>query len=171
MTPQEIRTLLDYDEWATRQLLDAVSALPTEAFGREFAISRSSLRQQCSHLVRTVDNYRHALQNGEPLPANAPDFATAPEVIAHHERVRERLNAYLAALPPALLDKVPEQRAAKKQYNIARGEILRHVVNHGTYHRGQIAVLLKLHGADFPDTDYISWLNERSQPRETKPQP
>ena len=171
MTLQEIRTLLDYDAWTTRQLLDAASALPTEEFGREFAASRSSLRQQCSHLVTTVEHYLKALQNEEPPGADAPDFATAPEIMAYHDRVRERLDAYLAALPPALLDEVPEQSAVKKKYNIARGEILRHVVNHGTYHRGQIAFLLKLHGADFPDTDYISWFSERSQSREAKSQP
>ncbi len=171
MTLEELRTLLNYDAWATRQLLDAASALSAEEFGREFAVSQSSLRQQCSHLVATVDHYRKALQNEESHSADSQDFATAQEVVAQHERVRERLDAYLIALPPALLDEAPEQSAVKKKYNIARGEILRHVINHGTYHRGQIAFLLKLHGADFPDTDYITWLSERSQPSEEKPQP
>ena len=171
MTTEELRTLLDYDAWATRQLLDAASALSPEEFGREFAASYSSLRQQCSHLVATVDNYRRALQNDEPLTPTELDFATAPEAIAAHIRVREYLDAYLGTLSPASLNEVPQGADGKKTFLIARCEVLRHAVNHGTYHRGQIAFLLKLHGADFPETDYIAWLSERSQPREEKPQP
>ena len=38
------------------------------------------------------------------------------------------------------------------------GELVRHVVNHGTYHRGQIAMRVRQLGAVPPDTDYILWL-------------
>lgn len=171
MKLQEIRTLLDYDAWATRQMLDAASALPPQEFGHDFAASRSSLRQQCSHLVATVDNYRRALQNDEPLKPAEPDLATAQEAIAAHTQVLKRLNAYLGTLSPAALNEVPKGADGRETFAIARCEVLRHVVNHSTYHRGQIAFLLKLHNADFPDTDYITWLSERSRPSEEKSQP
>lgn len=34
------------------------------------------------------------------------------------------------------------------------------MVHHGTYHCGQVACLLKFHGVDFPDTDYLLWINQ-----------
>jgi uncharacterized damage-inducible protein DinB len=52
----------------------------------------------------------------------------------------------------------------KKEYtlHVSPAEVLCHVVNHGTYHRGQIYALLKLQSVDFPETDYISWKNQRN---------
>ncbi len=39
----------------------------------------------------------------------------------------------------------------------ALGEIIVHVANHGTYHRGQIRAELERAGAEFPETDWILW--------------
>jgi uncharacterized damage-inducible protein DinB len=37
------------------------------------------------------------------------------------------------------------------------GDIARHVVNHGTYHRGQIRQIFGSNGIDFPDTDVMGF--------------
>jgi len=39
--------------------------------------------------------------------------------------------------------------------------VLRHVVNHSTYHRGQVAAKLKRLGAEPPATDMIFWVMEQ----------
>lgn len=36
-------------------------------------------------------------------------------------------------------------------------EIARHVVNHGTYHRGELRTYAVQEGIEFPDTDYALW--------------
>lgn len=41
-------------------------------------------------------------------------------------------------------------------------DILTHLVNHGTYHRGQVSNLLKQERIDPPVTDYIAFARERS---------
>jgi uncharacterized damage-inducible protein DinB len=47
----------------------------------------------------------------------------------------------------------------KKFENTVR-EIITHVVNHGTHHRGQIALLLREKGISPPATDYIFYARE-----------
>jgi uncharacterized damage-inducible protein DinB len=42
--------------------------------------------------------------------------------------------------------------------------VLRHVVNHATYHRGQVASKLKRLGVEPPATDFIFWVREQMQP-------
>jgi uncharacterized damage-inducible protein DinB len=42
-------------------------------------------------------------------------------------------------------------------------EILRHVVNHGTYHRGNIAAMLRQQGYAWVSTDYIFHLMEQQE--------
>jgi uncharacterized damage-inducible protein DinB len=41
-------------------------------------------------------------------------------------------------------------------------EIVRHVINHGTYHRGQLRGMAEAQSFDFPETDYIGFLRDNA---------
>jgi uncharacterized damage-inducible protein DinB len=43
---------------------------------------------------------------------------------------------------------------------LPRWTVLRHVVNHSTYHRGQVASKLKRFGIEQPGTDFVLWAKE-----------
>jgi uncharacterized damage-inducible protein DinB len=45
------------------------------------------------------------------------------------------------------------------------GQIVRHVVNHGTYHRGQVATMLRQLGAQAVSSDLIGFYRERNAPQ------
>jgi uncharacterized damage-inducible protein DinB len=167
-TIDEIRDLLAYDAWATGQFIEAVTTLGGAAPGsaaswtRDWNGPRTSLRQQLVHLVITVDTYRALLQGKEPPQERPEEFAQPAALAAFHDAVQERVNALLNELPHDVLNTVAPWRKKQDTLLVSPAEILRHVVNHGTYHRGQVATLLKLHGVDFPETDYISWKNKRN---------
>jgi uncharacterized damage-inducible protein DinB len=42
-------------------------------------------------------------------------------------------------------------------------EVVRHVINHGTYHRGQLRMLAELDGIAWPETDMIFFFRERNR--------
>jgi uncharacterized damage-inducible protein DinB len=48
-----------------------------------------------------------------------------------------------------------------KAHKTPVGDILVHVMNHGTYHRGQIATCLRERGVDPARTDYIVYSREK----------
>ena len=51
-----------------------------------------------------------------------------------------------------------------ENYEQALGDIALHVLNHGTYHRGQLRGLAQAEGlADFPETDLILYLREQRE--------
>ena len=162
----EIRDLLEYDAWATRQFIEAVTtsgSVAAVAWTRDLnGAPRTSLRQQLAHLVITVDTYRALLQGKEPPPEQPEQFAEPAALADFHNAVQERMNALLSELPHDALDTVALWHKKQDTLLVSPAEVLRHVVNHGTYHRGQVAALLKLHGVDFPETDYISWKNGRN---------
>ena len=162
MTINEIRELLEYDAWATRQLMEAAATLGSSAWTRDLNGPRTSLRQQLVHLVTTVDTYRALLQGQEPPQERPEEFAEPVALASFHDAVRERMNALLSELPGEALNTVALWHKKESVLRVSPAEVLRHVVNHGTYHRGQVAALLKLHGVDYPETDYISWKNERN---------
>ena len=167
-TINEIREMLAYDAWATGQILQAVTTLGSTAPGsaaswtRDWNGPRTSLRQQLVHLVITVDTYRALLQGREPPREQPEQFAQPAALAAFHDAVQERVNALLNELPHDSLDTLAPWHKKQDTLLVSPAEVLRHVVNHGTYHRGQVAALLKVHGVDFPETDYISWKSGRN---------
>jgi uncharacterized damage-inducible protein DinB len=50
---------------------------------------------------------------------------------------------------------VEYQNFAGQKFSSLLSDIITHVVNHGTYHRGQIARIIRESGVQPPSTDYI----------------
>ena len=53
-------------------------------------------------------------------------------------------------------------RLAGQTWTYPIGEALVHVANHGTYHRGQVATLLRQLGQKAASTDYLRWIDAGS---------
>ena len=52
-------------------------------------------------------------------------------------------------------------RAVNTPTTLPPWAVLRHVVNHATYHRGQVASKLKRFGVEQPATDFVYWVFEQ----------
>jgi uncharacterized damage-inducible protein DinB len=69
--------------------------------------------------------------------------------------------SYIATLQPEDLDRVVSYKTLKGvNFENTLGDILAHVINHGTHHRAQIGQHLKQAGATLPVTDYILYVRE-----------
>jgi uncharacterized damage-inducible protein DinB len=150
---------LDYDAWATAQLLEAVEQLSPQQFVHEFAGSLSSVRQQFVHLLSVADRYRARLAEEEVPDTAADSIATTQDLIIYAMQVRQRLNIFLDGLAAEDLSRIHQHATRRGSYSASLEQTLGHMVNHATYHRGQVACLLKLHGVNFADTDFIIWIN------------
>lgn len=154
----DIYQLLAYDEWATSKLLEAVTSLSPEQFAHEFTGSLSSVRQQFAHLLSVEDRYRARLAH-EVVPDVSPEsFITPQELVAYAVHLRCQLNSFINGLEESDLTRIEEHATRRGVFWASVEQTLIHMVNHATYHRGQIACLLKLHDIDFSDTDFIIWL-------------
>jgi uncharacterized damage-inducible protein DinB len=73
--------------------------------------------------------------------------------------VEAERDQYLASLSDVDLGRVVEYRALSGQaYADPLAGLIRHVVNHSTYHRGQVATQLRQLGKTPPTTDLIVYL-------------
>ncbi len=95
--------------------------------------------------------------------------APAPSLSAKH--APPELNALLRQSCERLIDLVQsptfDYRAMCRYTKVGGqsfaepvGDILTHVVNHGTHHRGQLVAQLRAAGVAPPETDYIKWVRE-----------
>jgi uncharacterized damage-inducible protein DinB len=80
--------------------------------------------------------------------------AEARDLLAYDEWANARLFRTLAALSEEQYTR-PVTSSFSSLRDTFAGDLLRHVVNHSTYHRGQAATLLRQVGAVAPETDFV----------------
>jgi uncharacterized damage-inducible protein DinB len=78
------------------------------------------------------------------------------------EHSHRRLDELLPTLTPQGLGTLVTVRPAGwKPMTLPRWAVLRHIVNHASYHRGQVASKLKRFGIEAPNTDLFFWAAEQ----------
>ncbi len=145
MNPQDVRTLVDYNYWATHRVLDAVAALTPEQFTHDLGSSFRSVRDTLSHVHGAEWIWLSRLHGESPTSGLPHDrFTDVPAVRAAWAGTEAGYRAWAASADADALDRVLDYRLLSGQATASRvGHILQHVVNHGTYHRGQLTTMLR----------------------------
>lgn len=162
MRIDELRSLFAYDSWANELLLDAVGKLPAEAIGRDLGASHQSLLGTLVHLVAAEEIWLSRWK-GAPRAklTGLDDVADFDALRGFWSRVCRERDAYLASLGEADLERELETRtSAGATYRHPYADMFRHLANHSTYHRGQVAAMLRQLGEKPPSTDLIRFYRE-----------
>lgn len=151
-----------YDAWANSRVLDAVSVLTSEEFVRTVPSSYSSVRDTLVHILWGEWIWLQRWRGRSPPTVFDPgDFADVSALRARWEQLEAERMEFLGAL-------TGERLAAVVSYVNLRGETweyalwkqMLHVVNHSSYHRGQITTLLRHLGAEPCGTDLLIFYDE-----------
>ena len=157
MTPEQIRALYDYNAWANRRILDACGALTEEQFTRDLGSSFRSVRDTVVHILGGEWIWLERWHGRSPsaLPPSS-DFPTLARVRERWAEIERGLKDFVAGVSAADLDRVIEYRNTRgNRFAYPLRSMLQHVVNHGTYHRGQVTTLLRQLGAQPRPTDLL----------------
>ena len=158
----DIVALFAYDRWANRKVLDACRKLTAEQYVAEPVPGWSSVRSTISHIALATEFNLRTLA-GDPddrIPTEA-ELVTVDDVVQLLERAYRRFEELRPTLMPERLNTVLRLRAVGRTFTLPRWAILRHIVNHSTYHRGQVASKLKRFGIEQPITDFFWWVIEQ----------
>ena len=144
------KKLFDYDHWANERVLNSWEAAVSPA---EEAVHK------ISHVLLAKEMWLARLTQG-PFP-DWKQVLTLPAARKLNETLNERVNAYFSKITDAQLsEKIAYKNMEGVFYETVLSDILAHMVNHGSYHRGQIALLLKKSGGPSTYTDYIGYVRE-----------
>ena len=163
MTADEARTHLRYHGWASQKLLDAALGLDQEELYREMNVSHKGLIRTLEHVLfadriwfkRVVD----------------PSLEVHPTSDRPHEslplewpQMQKRWEDWADSLSDADLQRSVSYKTLKGDPSESPlWQLMLHLVNHGTYHRGQAVAILKQLGAPVPPTDMIVFYRERKR--------
>jgi uncharacterized damage-inducible protein DinB len=164
MSPEEIRVLYDYNAWANGRVLDSASALTTEQFSKPLVSSFPSVRDTLAHIWGSEWLWLERFQGRSP--SSLPDVGQFQEISvlrARWEDDEARLHKFVIGLTPDDLNRVHQYRTLNfGEYANPLWQSMQHMVNHGTYHRGQITTLLRQLNAKPLSSDLIHFYRERS---------
>ena len=164
MNVDDLRMLLDYHYWARDRVFDAVAPLTLEQFTRDLGNSFKSVRDTLVHTYGAewiwYQRWTGESPTALPDPADFPDLASISAVwIDQEEKIR-------------VVSRWPRTRRDRDGLSLPRDDgpgarlvfrhMLQHVVNHATYHRGQVTTMLRQLGAPAPKSqDLIAFYRER----------
>lgn len=161
-----IAALFAYERWANRRVLDACRKLTAEQYVAEPVPGWSSVRSTINHIaLATVFNLRTLADDEARIPTEA-ELATVDDAARLLERSCRRVEELSPTLTPEWLNTRVTLRAIGRAFTLPRWAILRHIVNHSSYHRGQVASKLKRFGIEQQITDFFWWMIEQV-PQET----
>ena len=162
-----LRTLVDYHYWARDRLLDGVSVLTPEQFTRDMGSSFRSVRDTCAHIYAAEWAWYSRWQGVSPTALLPLDqFADVTSLRQQWTEHETRMRAFLESLGEAGIHKVFEYTLINGQPGATVfWQMLQHVVNHASYHRGQVTTLMRQLGAAPPKSmDLIAFYRLRATP-------
>jgi uncharacterized damage-inducible protein DinB len=151
---QTLADLVRYSAWASKKLIAFAAAVPEQDSVRVIPNSHGGILKTFQHIYYADRvwlarlEYASIAQFEDPAPG--PSFA---DLNNSWRMLLDRMVAYVEGAEPTT--KVTFQRLTGDTYSIETYKIVQHVVNHGTYHRGQIAAMLKQSGHTPPSTDLL----------------
>lgn len=158
-------SLFAYNRWADHRVLDACRALSAEQYAGEPAPGWSSIRSSIVHIAVVTEGWLRALA-GESVPSfpTENELATVDDAARHLGRADQILGDLLPTLTPERLAAPQTLSGGGRTVILPPWVVLRHVVNHATYHRGQVASKLRRLGFEPPATDLVFWAFEQLPP-------
>lgn len=169
----EFKQLFAYNRWATERMLDAASALTAEQLTRDMGNSFPSVRDTLVHIMSAewvwLSRWQGVSPTSMPEPWRQYDL---DEVKREWAALADELRTFIGKLrEPDLERTISYRNIAGEPFTTPLSQMLRHVVNHSSYHRGQITTMLRQLGAAAPATDLIVYYRTVPPPGAGTPRP
>jgi len=158
----DFTSLFAFNRWANAKMLDACRKLTPEQYVAEPVPGWGSVRSTVYHIAVVTDGWLRGLADDPDQSFPTEAEVQTPDAAARIlERADHTLDAILPMLTPERLATPRTSSRRGRTVNLPPWMVLRHVVNHTTYHRGQVASKLRRFGIQQPETDLVYWAFEQ----------
>jgi uncharacterized damage-inducible protein DinB len=165
-----------HNEWANNVILDTAAKVPEAALKTQPLGSYTTIIADLAHVIGAQVTWLGRWQTGK-MPEDAlrfEDMDSLAELRAEAETSHQNLREYLSELTDEDVDAAAEYElwinpSATEEERAAllaryanpqvwpRWKMFHHVANHGSFHRGEIALLLTALGESPGDLDFLHY--------------
>lgn len=165
MNLQDIHTLFSFDHWATNRILEVVATLSPEQYQQDLKSSHGGIRGTLVHIYAADWVWMERWKGNSPAGLKKEDdLSTFPALKEEWDRLRNEMNSFVASLTE---QKIQEPLSYKdirgNAYTQPLWQQLQHLINHSTYHRGQVVTMLRQLGVKPVSTDLINYYRLQHQ--------
>jgi uncharacterized damage-inducible protein DinB len=155
----DLPSLYAYNRWANERVAESCAGLTVEEYARSLGGGWPCVRDTLVHIGSATQAWRDRFAGNSPsrllTGADVPELAGAARLLGDADRAMEQ---FVAETPEdarrRVLAYVNLSGATKR---VPYWAVLRHVVNHASYHRGQISTMIRTLGHDPKATDLAFW--------------
>ncbi len=176
MNTADIQTLYAYNRWANERIFSALDKLSAAQFTASVPSSFPSIRETVFHILGAEWIWlqrwkgfspRATVSGANVTPtilsqltpvniAHAEELTTVATLRSFAEALERERQEFLSTLTDDRLQApLPFNDMAGIAYSEPLVQLLQHLVNHGTYHRGQVITLLRQAGAETVSLDML----------------
>ncbi len=159
-----LKQLAAYNTWATNRIAEAILALPEEKQTAPLPSSYESLQRTLLHMWDAESIWWQRMKLHERFVRPSDNFKGTTRDVVNGLLSQSRLwESWINPASDFSLDHVFEYRDNKRdQVKMPVFQMLLHVFNHGTYHRGQLVNMLRQLGVEkIPGTDFVIWARNK----------
>ncbi|MEO8172611.1 MAG: DinB family protein [Sediminibacterium sp.] len=155
---QLLASFTHYEYWANERLLKVIRSLTEAQQQQEIVSSFASVHKTCLHVWDATSIWWQRLHKVSEVAVPSLSFHPSMEDIEREllQQNMKWIEWVRAATDEDLSYVLPYKNMKGEAFEQEVKEIVLHINNHGTYHRGQLVTMLRQLGVEkIPQTDYI----------------
>jgi uncharacterized damage-inducible protein DinB len=169
MTKDDIQLLYEYDRWANNRVLQAVSTLSVEEFTRDLGGSFRSVRDTLVHIIGGEWGWLTIWKEPSLSSAFVTDLWTRLGALVHPDAFPDVAAVQLRWAEVEreqieFVNRVTDESLGRmlpiRTTQISLAHLMQHLANHSTYHRGQVALMMRQLAGGPVATDFALFLLE-----------
>ncbi len=162
-----------YHAWANRKFFDHLESLPEDVYTQKVESVFATIRDVIVHIyqvdsmwlsVMSGDSFRKTMALIKEHEEKSTGRSLQDMRVLYEESERSYSDFFGQLYDPDADLTIRHPRFGKLDTSVA--DLVRHVANHGTYHRGNITAMLRQMGHSGVSTDYVFYLFELNGPSE-----
>jgi len=170
MDLDRVKALYEYNSWANSRILDAASKLTPERFAKGLGSSYRSVQDTLVHIMSAEWIWLKRWMGISPKAMLEPsDFPTISSLRSRWSEIERGQEQFISSATEESLNTIIAYvNTQGETWRYPLWQTLQHVVNHSTYHRGQVTTMLRQLGAEPVATDFLVFYDMRSEEGESK---
>ncbi len=155
----DLGRLLDYTVWANRRVLRAAATLSVDEFKRDLRASHGGVRGTLVHMMSSEWMWLERFKGVSPeRPLDEGEFPDVVVLQARWKIVERHRQSWFEGLKEKAPAELVDYRGTdRREFTAPLWQLVQHVANHATYHRGQVVTLLRQLGAKPLPSDLTVW--------------
>jgi uncharacterized damage-inducible protein DinB len=159
--------LYDYNYWANKRYLIVAETLTEEQLFRKQGHSWDSVHAVLVHMMSSERMWPQRWRGEKAVFLDPRDFPTVASVREYWANVEKNMRAFLAEQTgQALLQEVTYTNPKGETFTLPLWQMMAHVPNHNTHHRGELAAMFTLLNISHPEEEVVQYFLVRSGQRQ-----